>query len=1428
MEFWQGTDLDNIECTCYVSFGEGALPIPELRNTILASEGVLHLASISLLPHGGRIRLLRFSVSFLILTVLLFSQLPARDRLLPVLHFNRLTTADGLPTDNLLSRALRDSKGYVWVGTGYGLTRFDGYDFKTYRNIQNDSSSLSSNMIVMVKEDSRHRIWVGTWDAGLSLFDPGGDCFLNFYPRPGDSTWLQTRTMFSMVEDDAGVLWFGSAHGGGIVRVDVPETRGVRDLRGLRQGIRFKTYSLGTGGNSAGDLRMHSDGRILVASDSGLLFFDRKTGAISRPDFADPLGKRIRSIEVNRLAQGPTGILWLSTVEGLFSIDWNKGTVSNYRHRKNDSLSISYDSNLDVAVDRRGNVWLASSQGVDFFSPATGKRTPYLTGKSPLGTASMDLSVDRTGILWISTGGNGLYWLSEKSLRFPHYSVRSRDGWPKPVESIERSPGTGLWICSLGRVFQIEPATQTVMKSIDVLRGAKPTYYEPNMRSSFLDRHGKLWYGIWGPGLYSVDLASGHVANFRYPNPSAGEAEVRSIVPGSGDSLWIAAVSDGLWKFDPATGGFVKGSRRPLPRANDVLKDRNGNIWVATIYDGLYHINPATDSLEHFVHDRFNPNSLSNDRTNNLYEDESGGIWVGAVGVLNLWNSTSRTFTRYLNPAFPEANSTGVIGSDRKGRLWVSYGAYYVGGLAMFNPATGQYVNFDWSDGVCTGAFDMENLDDGKVLLCGGTGLNIVDPDSVLDTRRAPPSLLITRMTINDHPVVPPVVSDTSAVRTPPANDSAHLDLSHDQDVIEFEFAALDIDAPQLVEYRYKLEGFEKEWIEPKGRRFVRYPGLRPGEYVFRVRAVSSRGEWPDQNIAFTLNIAPPWWQSRWAYGGYIFVFIILVVMGYRLRMAQIRLKQQVEMERFQAEHLAEVDRLKSEFFSNISHEFRTPLTLILGPVEQAFAATQESSTREKLHLIRENARRLYTLVNQLLDFSRLESGTMKLRVARHDVVRFLGRVVLSFESWAERKNITLEFHSEIESAAGFFDSDKLEKIVNNLASNALKFTPEGGTVTCRCEAEGRSTPILITFTVSDTGPGISAEHLSRIFDRFYRADETHASEGSGIGLALTKELVKLHHGTIAVESTPGKGSVFTVTLPIDEGSYKPEEIAEPPVGFEKLDLSEARVSADGSRTVRPQEPPKEGKPIILVVEDNADLRAYIREFLQSDYAVQEGGDGKEGLERALDIVPDLVISDVMMPGMDGMELCRALRQDVRTSHVPVILLTARAGTDSKIEGLDIGADDYVTKPFDAKELLARVRNLIELRRQLRKKFSAGVALKPGEVTVTSLDDALLKKVMSTVERCMGDESFGVEELARDVAISRRHLDRKLLGLTNFSTSELIRYMRLRRAHELLTKNAGTVAQIAFEVGFGSPSYFSSCFQEQFGCLPSEMPKQGL
>jgi signal transduction histidine kinase/DNA-binding response OmpR family regulator/ligand-binding sensor domain-containing protein len=1370
------------------------------------------------------------------LTLASIRPVAAQEKLLPVFHFQQVRDRSD---EVLWSRVVRDSLGFVWIGTVNGLERFDGYGIKEYRNAEQDPYSLSSNIVQSLFCDSKNRLWIGTLYTGISLYNRFRDRFINFPLPDGYSVTGRTMRPRRFVEDSSGTIWFSSR--GGIVRIDVPSLFGPSDFDSLARYVRFRAIPLAKPETEVYDLCVLKDGTFVAGTDSGLVILDPATLILSRPHFSNRVAHRLESLSIRSLVQEPDRTLWVATAtEGLFRLDWEQGTATNYRHREGDRSSIRYDEILSIELDQRGNLWVGTMKGFDLFSPAEERCIPYLTYGSAPGTGlRQTISVDKTGTLWFISN-NGVHWLSPRSLLLPHYSLKKPDGWLQSFTSVERDRNGTFWCFSGGKLLQMDLTTMKVSDAIDVFRGKMPDYSDVDDRTtSLLDRHGNLWHAAWGLGLYKINLSTKQVDNYSY-RPFIGKStSIRSIAQGPGDSLWTGTFNDGVFLFDPARATFSSSGMDST--GNVVTRVSDGTIWVATVGEGLLVHNPATGKTISFVHNPSDRHSLSDNLARLVYEDPSGRIWVGAGKGINLWDPGTSTFQLFPNPSFEKSLFVVPIGSDTKGRVWLRHISDY---LSFFDPADSSFTNFGVANGLSGASADMQILDDGRILLTGTAGLNIFHPDSLRYTRQAP-HLDITQFVVNDSLVISPQLAGGSGVPR----------LAHDQNVLELTFAAADIDAPDLVKYEYRLVGLENDWVKPKNRRYVRYTALAPGDYTFIVKASSSWREWPAQEISFAFSIAPPWWRTAWAYAIYILLITGLLFAAYRARLRQMRLKQDVEVEHFQAEHLAKVDQMKSRFFANISHEFRTPLTLILGPVETTLSTSLDAHVRETLILVKRNAQKLHTLVNQLLEFSRIESGNMKLSVSDADLVPFLQRAVQSFQSWAERKQIALKFVSEAESIPGLFDDDKLEKIINNLISNALKFTAEGGRVEVHVvltpplmqnselrarksefrlhgtadrgveQTEGRG----VTISVSDTGPGISPDHLPHIFDRFYRIDESHRTEGTGIGLALTKELVDLHHGTIAVHSEVNKGSTFTVNIPLDRDSYGMEEISKTPSEPDEEPSSPpSEVFATVNGLASPDTRPNGEKPLVLVAEDNFDVRAYLRSHLEIDFAVREAENGRTALEKAIDVIPDLVVSDVMMPEMDGYELTRALKHDERTSHIPVILLTARAASESKIEGLETGADDYLTKPFDAKELLTRIRNLIEIRRQLRKKFSVGTVLKPGEVAVPSIDDALLKRIMEAVEREMGDEGFGVEQLARQVALGRRQLERKLLGLTNLSPAEFIRYMRLHRAHELLKKNVGSVAEIAFQVGFSSPSHFSSSFHQQFGFPPSEVQRQAM
>jgi signal transduction histidine kinase/DNA-binding response OmpR family regulator len=611
---------------------------------------------------------------------------------------------------------------------------------------------------------------------------------------------------------------------------------------------------------------------------------------------------------------------------------------------------------------------------------------------------------------------------------------------------------------------------------------------------------------------------------------------------------------------------------------------------------------------------------------------------------------------------------------------------------------------------------------------------------------------------------------------------------------------------------------------------------IPPGSYIFRVKGSNNDGVWNKEGTSVKITILPPWWLSGWAYTLYAVLFGLTLYGLRRIELKRVRLNNELEKKRFEARKLKEIDELKSRFFSNISHEFRTPLTLILGPLQKFLSNTEDRERREDMLAMQRNARRLQQLIDQLLDLSKLDAQGMPLRARPGNIVQKVRELTSAFASLAESKDIVLHFTAGEESITVFFDTDKLEKIIYNLLGNAFMFTPDGGKIFVELSRQtlaGSALPSLpsgnyVEIRIRDTGRGIPSPRVNKIFDRFYQVDDgsTRTQAGTGIGLALTREFVELHHGKIRLESEVGKGSTFTILLPLGRDhltdaevvDHTPEqEAAELPLQpTEHLNAGTAPVLSDTKAT------DTNGRPLVLIVEDNQDMRRFLHNCLAQIYDILEAENGESGHQAALERIPDMIVSDVMMPEMDGFEFCRRIKTDERTSHIPIILLTARASKESKLEGLDFGADDYLVKPFDADELIVRVRNLIDQRQKLRERFGREITVKPQDITITSIDEKFLQRAINIVEENISNSDFDIDQFCREMAMSRSTLNRKLRALTDFSSNGFIRTLRLKRASQLLQKKSATVVEIAYEVGFNNPSYFAECFRTQFGTSPSE------
>jgi signal transduction histidine kinase/DNA-binding response OmpR family regulator len=812
-----------------------------------------------------------------------------------------------------------------------------------------------------------------------------------------------------------------------------------------------------------------------------------------------------------------------------------------------------------------------------------------------------------------------------------------------------------------------------------------------------------------------------------------------------------------------------------------------------------------------------------------IHEDQHNNLWLASRrDGLGLFNRQTGEACFYGQKQGLCNNTISSIVEDDDGFLWLAT----EGGVSKFNPETKEFTNFSEEHGFPTQLFNVNGtkLKNGEIWLTTiDNGVVGFDPRE-LKINKIPPKIVLTDIKLFNESLKIgsdyPLKQDISITK--------EITFAHWQNDITIECTALHFSCPEKNQYGFWLENYDNDWYYTGTNRFASYTNLDPGEYIFHAKGSNSDNVWNEEGISLRIIIHPPWWRTFWAYGLYVLIIGSIAFVIWRSQLRRIRLRNELKMKQFEAQKLQEIDHLKSRFFANISHEFRTPLTLILGPMEQMLSGMFKGNLKETYRIIIRNGKRLLQLINQLLDLSKLEAGRMTLQARPLELIRLLKALVQSFSSLAERKKITLTFKAEEESILVYADKDKLEKIVLNLLSNAFKYTQAGGTISVKVTTSSKADqPVASTddgfveLRIADTGLGIAGEHLEKIFDRFYQADETYDQERSstGIGLALVKELVELHHGEIFVDSRINEGTEFCVRLPLGKAHLKDEEIVDKPaaeaVPDSPVDADLFVAELDSSRAIE-KEPaiPDEEATIVLIVEDNLDVRSYIREILEPFFRIIEAYNGQEGLDKAVEVIPDLVVSDIMMPGMDGYELCKRLKTDERTSHIPVILLTARAASESKLEGLETGADDYIVKPFDSKELLARVKNLIKIRRQLRQRFSREIILKPQDIAVTPMDAVFLQKVQTVVDAHLDDEDFSIEMLGHEVGMSRSQIHRKLRALVDQSASRFIRSMRLQRAVELMKKRAATLTEIAYMTGFHSQAYFTTCFQEQFGCSP--------
>ena len=1348
-----------------------------------------------------------------------------------------------------INRLAVDRRGFLWVGTHYGLARFDGYDLKIYREDAADTLGAFKVQLQAIAVDGDGFVWGGTLNAGLVRLDPVTGQTRWYHGRENDSTSIGDGAYRLFVSSD-GALWAGTRFGLAVYnresdsffRYNLPS-----DCPRLQDGKSSTPYTIAS---------ICELGRSIFVGlvGGGLGELNRDTGIWKRYTHKPGSGAGPSFDVIRAVCPDRQGRLWIATRDaGLDCYDpqsgvWRHFSVSErgILPYKNQSVPERCAPIWSMAQDSLGGLWLTSTNaGVFRFDQATGKymlfrhdSTDATSLPSPPNWLGAQFISDEeragnpqsgTTIVWIPSGAEGMYRIIVRRDPCTAVSVRPREnmlGFLTYALSME-SPGK-VWAVNARLAF-FDLQTRTMQLHPDALLDL---FRVGGMRQLTRLRDRTLLVSTSDYKAWTLDQRNDTFIPFMQ------SLNVASFLEENDTLLWLGCRSvlgmSYLAALNRQTGRYIIYPRHDPDSASHrdqsvttMQTDGRGCLWYGTTGGGLIRFDMNLKTYRRFAAQPASENTVNANGVYALVPDAAGRLWVGTEAGLALMDCDKGTFEHCHNKLQQNSDPWiwGMV-DDGQGRLWIAahQGAFcFTKSTRSFRVLTPpKLIPATFLRAVM---FDQQT----RTVTFGGANGFFSFPIDDAPPASAPPTVVLTSFKVFDKDY--PLEADISSLHS--------ITLPHSASFFSFTFAALDFIDPAKNRYAYRLEGIDPDWIQAGTRRYVSYTNLDPGAYTFRVRGTNNEGVWNEKETGLELIILPPWYRTTWAYAAYLLSFAGML---YTLRSFDRRrsaLKQSLEMKSFEAEKMREVDQMKSAFFANISHEFRTPLTLILGPLEQFAERFQnDDHAQATIAAMRRNGLRLLQLINQLLDLSRMDAGKMSLQIRPIELVGLTRSLAMSFLSLAERKRITLIFDPEQDEIIGYSDRDKYEKILTNLLSNAFKFTGDGGEIKVvlrivRGEAPGMASAAAangrrLELIVADTGVGIEQANIGKLFDRFYQIESAHTESqgGTGIGLALVKELVSLLRGEITVESTPGRGSSFVVRLPLGKGGWRPEDIVtdETISDTRAADLSPALFAEAHHSTI--EAPQDADKPTVLIVEDNPDVRGYVRGFLEHHYNVEEAENGKAGLEKARTKAIDLVISDVMMPLMDGIRLCRELKADDRINHIPVILLTARATLEGKLEGLDIGADDYVVKPFDARELMARAKNLIATRRTLREKFHQQVTLGPSNVPVTSSDEKFLKRLAEQIERHIAETAYDTEALAHDMCMSRMQLNRKLHALTGQSTHHIVREFRLQRAAQLLRKGADNVAGVAYEVGFSSLSHFARAFHERFGVNPSEYEKQ--
>ncbi len=1308
--------------------------------------------------------------------------------------FGTLSMREGLPT-NLINAVAQDRNNFIWIATGDGLARYDGYHFRLFKKgvtpnsipsngvqtiyadgddlwvgtvnglckintvtftVTRISTGINTN-IRCIRKNVDGSLWIGTM-TGLVKYDQKNKSFITLTAQNSKLSHNTVRTIF---HDKKGTLWVGTYNG--LNKLD-PTTQTFTSFNLKRNGSPELKNNLICDIKPVAD----SDSLIWVGTDTGLCRFNTITGTNENQSERIKLSNDV----VKAIYTDKDHNVWLGTDFGLNIYDPIAKTNERYFHNPQSSYSISDNVIWQIFEDQAGVLWFVTSNGISKFNQIDNlyqyHHVTQKVGGQTIGNQVKSFLVSKKGVYWIGTL-HGVIRFDPQTGHSRKFNIDSPEGSRLLINNVsvlhEDREGR-IWIGTVAGINVWDDEKQIMQ----ALTASKANGLASNYINNFVETPGGiLLVGTWEGGIFQAMNSLKSIEDIQFKLVSKVETDKFLF---GGKSLWLIEF-DELFQLDLITGAQKKvtqfGLAADRKTVNSFFISRNGSIWAAT-ENGLVEYIPSSDKASFHV--------IPNHSTARaaITEDQHSSIWIATNTALEKFIPESQKVEFYpLNKNLPLKS-------------------FYADCVAR-SPS-------------------------GELFFGGDNGYISFYPEKAI-ANGYQPSIVLTGLLLNNKEIEIGEKIGDRVILDRDISFIEQIELDYGQRSLELQFAALHFWQPEVNTYSYKLEGADENWTTTSGNKnFAVYSNLSPGTYTFKVRGTNNNGIWSNDISTTQITINPPFFLSKSFLALYLFLIAVGVYFALKIYSGRIKLENELKISKLEIAHAEEIEQTKEQFFTNISHELRTPISLILPPIHQIMRNGKLDDDNFKLiSLAEKNSHRLLRVVNQVLDFKKMQDDKLYLNTSKVEIIGLLRELYSHFADKAARHEVNYTFTNNTAQFEIFADAEKVETMVLNLLSNAFKFTPKGGTITLNVEITNASNPtdFDVNIRVSDTGEGISVDDQKRIFERFYQTAESRKREmGSGIGLALTLEYVKMHGGQINLESEPGKGSVFTVSLPKRNAEHMVAELNEP----DSYPMFQAT-----SPNPRDHEIVNSGlpKPLLLIVEDNPDMIDFIRLTLNEKYRFVIAGDGEEGLKMAVNYLPDVIISDVMMPVMDGLTFCKMIKANPKTSRTAVILLTARSLTSQKIEGIRTGADAYITKPFDIELLDAQIDNLLQRKEELTAYFQHNLIVTPSvEDGKENVDEKFVKRVMSSVEAHIADPEFNVEILASEVGMSSAHLSRKLKSLTQFSANEIIKKYRIKKASLLLGNKEGNVSEVMYDVGFSNLSYFSKCFREEFGVTPKE------